>query len=131
MKKRMIFPQNDEDANDSVLHWKKKHDEAVDKWVKLDSQMLKVMRESEEKDKQIAFLKDSHDAMRELAYKTGAQEERDECDRLKRENSILRSELKERLTSEWIVNYDMSEEVTEQAAEQYIVHAIAHNEGAE
>jgi regulator of replication initiation timing len=56
---------------------------------------------------------------------------RDECDRLKRENSILRSELKERLVSEWIVNYEMSEEATEQAAEQYIVHAIAHNEGAE
>jgi regulator of replication initiation timing len=56
---------------------------------------------------------------------------RDEVARLKRENSILRSELKERLVSEWIVNYDMSEEATEQAAEQYIVHAIAHNEGAE
>lgn len=30
-----------------------------------------------EKDKQIAFLKDSHDAIRELAYKTGAAEERE------------------------------------------------------
>ena len=56
---------------------------------------------------------------------------RDECDRLKRENSILRSELKERLVSEWIVNYEMSEEVTEQAAERYIVQMVAHNEGAE
>lgn len=32
-----------------------------------------------EKDKQIAFLKDSHDAIRELAYKTGAEEEREAC----------------------------------------------------
>ena len=52
-------------------------------------------------------------------------------ERLRRENSILRSELKERLVSEWIVNYDMSEEATEQAAEQYIVQMVAHNEGAE
>ena len=56
---------------------------------------------------------------------------RDECERLKRENSILRRELKERLISEWIVNYEMSEEVTEQAAERYIVQMVAHNEGAE
>lgn len=56
---------------------------------------------------------------------------RDEVARLKRENSILRSELKERLISEWIVNYEMSEEVTEQAAEQYIIQMVAHNEGAE
>jgi hypothetical protein len=38
-----------------------------------------VDAEREEKDKQIAFLKDSHDAMRELAYKTGVQEEREAC----------------------------------------------------
>jgi regulator of replication initiation timing len=56
---------------------------------------------------------------------------REERDRLKRENSILRSELKERLISEWIVNYEMSEEATEQAAEQYIIQMVAHNEGAE
>lgn len=35
-----------------------------------------------EKDKQIAFLKDSHDAIRELAYKTGAEEEREACARI-------------------------------------------------
>jgi hypothetical protein len=51
--------------------------------------------------------------------------------RLRRENSILRSELKERLVSEWIVNYEMSEEETEKAAEQYIIQMVAHNEGAE
>lgn len=56
---------------------------------------------------------------------------RDERDRLRRENSILRSELKERLVSEWIVNYEMSEEETEKAAEQYVIHLVAHNEGAE
>jgi hypothetical protein len=32
--------------------------------------------------KQITFLKDSHDAMRELAYKTGAEEEREACARV-------------------------------------------------
>jgi hypothetical protein len=51
--------------------------------------------------------------------------------RLRRENSILRSELKERLVSEWIVNYEMSEEETEKAADQYIIQMVAHNEGAE
>jgi hypothetical protein len=69
----------DEDAIDSVFHWRRKYNEAVDKWIRLDSLLMKVMRESEEKDKQITFLKDSHDAMRELAYKTGAEEEREAC----------------------------------------------------
>ena len=55
----------------------------------------------------------------------------DKLERLERENSILRSELKERLVSEWIVNYEMSEEETEKAADQYIIHMVAHNEGAE
>lgn len=54
-----------------------------------------------------------------------------ENQRLIRENSILRHELKERLVSEWIVNYEMSEEETEKAAEQYIIQMVAHNEGAE
>jgi len=44
-----------------------------------DQQVARLERESEEKDRQIAFLKDSHDAIRELAYKTGAQEEREAC----------------------------------------------------
>ena len=35
-----------------------------------------------EKDKQIAFLKDSHDAIRELAYKTGVEAEREACAKL-------------------------------------------------
>jgi hypothetical protein len=38
-----------------------------------------VAAEREEKGRQIAFLKDAHDAIRELAYKTGAQEEREAC----------------------------------------------------
>ena len=85
MKKRMIFPRNDvfpqnnEDSIDSIFHWRRKYDESVDKWVHLDSLLMKVMRESEEKDKQIAFLKDAHDAIRELAYKTGVEEEREAC----------------------------------------------------
>jgi uncharacterized protein YaeQ len=79
MNKRVPFTVKDEGAVDSVFHWKQKYDESVDKWIRLDSTLTKVIRESEEKDKQIAFLKDSHDAMRELAYKTGAQEEREAC----------------------------------------------------
>lgn len=88
MKKRMIFPQNDvfpqndEDTIDSVFHWRRKYNEAVDKWIRLDSTLTKVIRESDEKDKQIAFLKDSHDAIRELAYNTGVQEEREACAKL-------------------------------------------------
>ncbi len=35
-----------------------------------------------EKDKQIAFLKESHDAIRELAYKTGVEAEREACARV-------------------------------------------------
>jgi hypothetical protein len=79
MNKRIPFTETDEDAIDSVFHWRRKYNEAVDKWIRLDSLLLRIMRESEEKDKQIAFLKDSHDSMRELAYKTGAQEEREAC----------------------------------------------------
>lgn len=52
-------------------------------------------------------------------------------ERLRRENSILRYELKERLVSEWLAHYEMDEKVAEEAAEQYIIHMIAHNEGAE
>lgn len=82
MKKKMIFPQNDEDSVDSIFYWRRRHNEAVDKWARLDSLLLKIMRESEEKDRQIAFLKDSHDAIRELAYKTGVEEEREACAQL-------------------------------------------------
>lgn len=55
----------------------------------------------------------------------------DELEQLRRENSILRQELKDRLVSEWIVNYEMNEELAEQAAERYIVLMVQHNEGAE
>ena len=47
MKKQMVFPQNDEDANDSVFYWRSKHNEAVDKWIRLDSLLMKVMREND------------------------------------------------------------------------------------
>jgi hypothetical protein len=58
MNKRVPFTEQDEDAIDSVFHWRRKYNEAVDKWIRLDSLLLRIMRESEEKDKQIAFLKD-------------------------------------------------------------------------
>ena len=51
--------------------------------------------------------------------------------RLRRENSILRSELKERLISEFIGNYEMTDDLAQVSAEQYVVHLVAHNEGAE
>lgn len=56
---------------------------------------------------------------------------RDEVARLKRENAILRSELKERLIFEWVVNYEMSEEEAEREVEPYITQLVLHNEGAE
>lgn len=54
-----------------------------------------------------------------------------ENQRLIRENSILRSELKERLVSEWMACYDMTEKMAEESAERFVVHLVAHNEGAE
>ena len=98
MNKRVPFTVRDEDAHDSVFHWKQKYNESVDKWIRLDSTLTKVIREN---------------------------------DALKRENSILRSELKERLVSEWIVNYEMSEEETEKATDREITQMVLHNEGAE
>lgn len=83
---RVPFTVKDEDAHDSVFYWKQRYDEAVDKWIRLDSLLTQVMRESEEKDRQIAFLKDAHDAIRELTYKTGAEEEREACARLLDDN---------------------------------------------
>jgi hypothetical protein len=47
MKKKVPFTVKDEDATDSVFHWKKKYDEAVDKWIRLDSLLMKVMREND------------------------------------------------------------------------------------
>jgi hypothetical protein len=47
MKKKVPFTVKDEDANDSVLHWKQKHSEAVDKWIRLDSLLTKVIREND------------------------------------------------------------------------------------
>jgi seryl-tRNA synthetase len=47
MKKRIPFTEQDEDNIDSVFHWRRKYNESVDKWVKLDSQILKMMRENE------------------------------------------------------------------------------------
>jgi hypothetical protein len=92
----------------------------------------RLKRENEEKDRQIAFLKDSHDAIRELAYKTGVEEEREERDRLKRENAILREEL------QWYMTLDiqrtwteMSDEEADAQAEKEITWLVLHNEGAE
>ena len=48
MKKPMIFPHNDGEANDSVFYWRQKYNEAVDKWIRLDSLLLRVMRENDE-----------------------------------------------------------------------------------
>lgn len=55
-----------------------------------------------------------------------------ENQRLKRENSILRSELKYHLSAEyWNFSHDMSVEEADRLAERDIIHLIAHNEGAE
>ena len=41
------FTEQDEENIDSVFHWRKKYDEAVDKWIRLDSLLMKVMREND------------------------------------------------------------------------------------
>ena len=47
MNKRVPFTEQDEDNVDSVFYWRRRYNEAVDKWVKLDSQMLKLLREND------------------------------------------------------------------------------------
>ena len=47
MKKKVPFTVKDEDAHDSVFHWKQKYDESVDKWIRLDSTLTKVIREND------------------------------------------------------------------------------------
>jgi hypothetical protein len=52
-----------------------------------------------------------------------------ENQRLKRENSILRSEFKILLVHNNVENYDMSEDAAEEDAEKWLTHLVAHNEG--
>ena len=55
-----------------------------------------------------------------------------ENQRLIRENSILREELRYRLSNEyWHFSHGMSIEEADRLAERDIVHLINHNEGAE
>lgn len=55
-----------------------------------------------------------------------------EIDQLKRENSILRSELHRLIALDhWELNPGMSDEEADRLAERDIVHLINHNEGAE
>jgi cell shape-determining protein MreC len=57
---------------------------------------------------------------------------RDEVARLKRENTILREELQYRLEEIYGMCYtEMTDDEAEKAAEQYVIHLVAHNEGAE
>jgi hypothetical protein len=56
---------------------------------------------------------------------------REERERLKRENAVLRQELKLRLANEFIKNYEFSENDAEVAAGRCITHMVLHNEGAE
>lgn len=44
---RVPFTEQDDENIDSVFHWRKKYDEAVDKWIRLDSLLMKVMREND------------------------------------------------------------------------------------
>ena len=62
---------------------------------KLTEELEKAALIAAEKDKQIAFLKDSHDAIRELAYKTGATAEREACAKVC-EDTILTTTLADR-----------------------------------
>jgi hypothetical protein len=56
----------------------------------------------------------------------------DENERLRRENAILRQELKHRLEEIYSICYDeMTDDEVEVAAEQHITPLVLHNEGAE
>ena len=55
-----------------------------------------------------------------------------ENQRLKRENSILRSELRRLIALEhWELNHGMTDEEADRLAERDIIHMVAHNEGEE
>ena len=44
---RVPFSEKDEENVDSVFYWRSKYSEAVDKWIRLDSLLMKVMREND------------------------------------------------------------------------------------
>ena len=103
MKLSDIQREADAQHSDSIHYWKQRHSDAVDRWVKLDSLMLKLMRENEA---------------------------------LKRENAILKQELKRRISSDILFTevphlLDMTKEEADAQAEKEITWLIAHNEGAE
>jgi len=56
---------------------------------------------------------------------------REERDRLKRENAILREKLKDHVVNNLIETYDLSEEEAFEEADREITHMVLHNEGAE
>jgi len=63
-----------------------------------------------------------------------AAEKQEENDRLKRENSVLRSELKHRISSDILfteTDRDMTKEEADAQAEKEITWMVLHNEGAE
>lgn len=66
-----------------------------------------------------------------LGLHEAALEACDEVERLRRENSILRQELKFSLVDEIMNMYDVTEEEADTQAEQQITWLVAHNEGAE
>jgi regulator of replication initiation timing len=103
MKLSDMAREADAQHSDSIHYWRQRHSDAVDRWVKLDSQVLKLMRENE---------------------------------MLKRENTILRQELKHRISSDILCTeaphlLDMTKEQADAQAEKEITWMVAHNEGAE
>ena len=57
MKKKVPFTVKDEGAVDSVFHWKQKYDESVDKWIRLDSTLTKIIRENDALKLELALVK--------------------------------------------------------------------------
>jgi hypothetical protein len=57
MNKKVPFTVKDEEAHDSVFHWKQKYNESVDKWIRLDSLLLKIMRENDALKAELSQLK--------------------------------------------------------------------------
>jgi hypothetical protein len=69
-KKKVPFTVKDQEALDSVFHWKQKYEETIDKWARLDSLLTQVMREND-------------------ALKAAIAEEREACAKLCEEDGLL------------------------------------------
>ena len=57
MRMHDIVREADAQHSDSIWYWKQRHNEAVDKWVRLDSLVMRLMRENDELRAEVKRLK--------------------------------------------------------------------------